>query len=113
MSAVNRRRGEVGIELDGKPFRLRLTLNALAELEDAFGAEDLGALAARFGTGKLSARDIARVVGAGLRGGGADISDEALGAMATPGGAAGFAAAVSALLAATFGGGDEGPPPDP
>ena len=45
-----------------------LTLGALAELESAFGDEDMIALAERFGRGRLSARDAARIIGAGLRG---------------------------------------------
>jgi hypothetical protein len=100
---ANARRGEIVAELDGAPRRLCLTLGALAELETAFAAEDLSALVARFSTGRLSARDMARVIGAGLRGGGQAVSDEDVLAMATPGGAAGFAAIVADLLAATFG----------
>lgn len=113
MSGVNRRRGEVGIELDGKPYKLCLTLNALAELEAAYAAADLNALVERFGSGRLSARDIARILGAGLRGGGTDVSDAEAGAMQTPGGAAGFAAAVADLLGATFGGEAREPGRDP
>jgi hypothetical protein len=90
-------------ELDGTRMRLCLTLGALAELESAFAAEDLSALVARFSTGKLSARDMARVIGAGLRGAGAAAADEDVLVMTTPGGAAGFAAIVADLLAATFG----------
>ncbi len=103
MSGVNRRRGEVAAELDGKVFRLCLTLGALAELEDAFAAENLNALVERFGTGKLSARDMMRILGAGLRGAGETISDEEVGAMQAAGGAAGWARVVADLLGATFG----------
>ena len=63
--AANARRGEVAAVLDGREMRLRLTLGALAELESAFAAEDLAALVARFSTGKLSAIDMMRIVGAG------------------------------------------------
>ncbi|MBN9069768.1 MAG: gene transfer agent family protein, partial [Rhizobiales bacterium] len=52
----NRRRGEVAATLDGRERRLCLTLGALAELEAAFEAEDLGALVERFSSGRLSAR---------------------------------------------------------
>ncbi|MFD1333765.1 gene transfer agent family protein, partial [Methylopila musalis] len=69
---VNRRRGEVEAVFDGRPHRLVLTLGALAELEDAFGVADLVALAERFERGRLSARDAARILAAGLRGGGAE-----------------------------------------
>lgn len=103
MTHANARRGEIVAELDGTRRRLCLTLGALAELENAFAAEDLSALVARFSTAKLSSRDMARVIGAGLRGAGGAASDEEVLAMTTPGGAAGFAAIVAELLAATFG----------
>jgi hypothetical protein len=101
--SVNRRRGEISAELDGRPRRLCLTLGALAELEAAYAADDLAALVQRFSTGRLSALDMMRVIGAGLRGGGEDIADEEVGAMQCDHGAAGFAAIVSELLGATFG----------
>ncbi len=65
---ANLHRGEIDAALDGKTFRMCLTLNALAELEAAFGEEDMLALATRFEAGRLSARDCVRVIGAGLRG---------------------------------------------
>ena len=108
MTHANARRGEIVAELDGTRMRLCLTLGALAELESAFAAEDLSALVARFATAKLSARDMARVVGAGLRGAGAAISDEEVMALETPGGAAGYARIVAGLLTATFGAADAG-----
>ncbi|MFY9734679.1 MAG: GTA-gp10 family protein, partial [Rhodoplanes sp.] len=37
----NRHRGEIEAEIGGTPRRLVLTLGALAELEAAFGADDL------------------------------------------------------------------------
>ena len=107
--AANRRRGEVEAELDGVSYRLCLTLGALAELEGAYAAEDLNSLVQRFSTGRLSARDIARIVGAGLRGGGSTISDEAVMAMRTPDGAVGFAAIAVRLLETTFGAGAANP----
>jgi hypothetical protein len=61
----NRRRGEARITLSGRPHVLRLTLGALAELEDAFGVESLPALAARFGEGRLSSRDLVAILGGG------------------------------------------------
>lgn len=44
MNSVNRRRGEVAARIDGRDYTLCLTLGALAELEDAFAADDLGNL---------------------------------------------------------------------
>ena len=101
--AVNHRRGEISANLDGKDYRLCLTLGSLAELEDAFGASDLNALAERFGTGRLSAKDMMEIIAAGLRGGGSEIEAHDLGRMQCEGGVAGFAKIVSALLEATFG----------
>jgi Phage tail tube protein, GTA-gp10 len=100
---ANRRRGEIAAELDGKPFRLCLTLGALAELESAYGAADLGELLERFSRGRLSATDLVRIVGAGLRGAGHPVEDEAVRGMQAKDGAAGFARIVTDLLATTFG----------
>ncbi|MYZ50466.1 GTA-gp10 family protein, partial [Propylenella binzhouense] len=84
---ANRHRGEVDAVLDGRRHTLCLTLGALAELEASYAADDLIALAARFEGGRLSARDLIRVVGAGLRGGGAAVSDDEVAAMRAEGGA--------------------------
>ena len=101
--AANRRRGEIAAIIDGQERILCLTLGALAELESAFAVDDLGALAQRFASGRLSARDLIRVVGAGLRGGGAAVGDDEVAAMKAEGGVAGFAAIAAELLAVTFG----------
>jgi hypothetical protein len=98
---------------DGRPLRLVLTLGALAELEAAFGVDDLVALAERFERGRLSASDAIRVLGAGLRGGGAEISDAEAARLAHEDGAPGFVHVVADLLGATFGGGGEGGGADP
>jgi hypothetical protein len=111
---ANRHRGEISARLDGRERTLCLTLGALAELEASFSADDLVALAKRFEGGALSARDIIRILGCGLRGAGETASDEEVAAMRTEGGAAGFATIAVELLRATFGGGegaDENPPP--
>jgi hypothetical protein len=100
---ANRHRGEIEAELGGRKFRLVLTLGALAELESAFGADDMAALAERFGRGRMSARDAIRILGAGLRAAGNDISDDEIGMLTANGGAAGYVRAVSELLSATFG----------
>lgn len=103
---ANRHRGEIDAEFDGVPMTLVLTLGALAELEAAFGDQDMLALAERFERGRLSARDCVRVIAAGLRGAGAKVSDADVASMRAEGGASGFVAIVARLLAATFGGGD-------
>jgi hypothetical protein len=101
---INKHRGEVEAQFDGKPYRLCLTLGALAELEAAFGEEDMLALATRFEKGRISARDCQRILGAGLRGGGHDMSNDVVARMQTDNGAAGFVEIVARLLNATFGG---------
>ncbi|MEP9348707.1 gene transfer agent family protein [Xanthobacter sp. KR7-225] len=109
----NPRRGEIAAVLDGRPRTLVLTLGALAELEAAFGAADLMALAARFSNGRLGARDAARIIAAGLAGAGERVSLEEVETMRAEGGAAGYARIVCDLLAATFGGAEERPSPPP
>ncbi len=101
---ANTHRGEIDAELDGKTFRLCLTLGALAELESAFGETDMLALAGRFETGRIAAREVRTIIGAGLRGAGYDITDTDVGQMQTERGAAGFVDIVARLLSATFGG---------
>lgn len=100
---ANTYRGEIDAEIGGARRRLVLTLGALAELEDAFGAEDLVALTERFATGRLKARDLARIIGAGLRGAGEAVSDQEVAAMAVDGGAQGYVRIAAELIAATFG----------
>jgi len=102
----NLHRGEIEGIFDGRPMTLCLTLGALAELEATFGDEDMLALANRFASGRLSARDAIRVLGAGLRGAGHDISDSDVARLQAEGGAAGFVDVVARLLTATFGVGE-------
>ena len=100
----NRHRGEIAATFDGETRLLCLTLGALAELESAFGVANLMELAGRFEAGRLSAGDIIRIVGAGLRGAGNRLSDEDVAQMSTEGGAAGFARIATELLWVSFGG---------
>ena len=100
---ANRHRGEIEAEIGGARRRLVLTLGALAELEDAFDADDLVALTERFGAGRMKARDLTRIIGAGLRGAGESVGDDDVAAMAIDGGAQGYVRVAAALIAATFG----------
>jgi hypothetical protein len=100
---ANLHRGEIDADIGGVRRRLVLTLGALAELEAAFGADDLVALADRFGSGRLAARDLVHIIGAGLRGAGEAVSDDEVARMAVDDGATGYVRIASALLAATFG----------
>jgi hypothetical protein len=103
ITMVNRHRGEIEAILGGERRRLCLTLGALAELEHAFGAEDMLALAQRFEAGRLSARDAIRIIAAGLRGAGGDAGEAEVARMQAEGGAAGYVDIVVRLLGATFG----------
>lgn len=99
---VNAVRGEIEAELSGKRYTLCLTLGALAELQHAYGGEDLIAVAERFETGRIGAEDAIRVIGAGLRGAGHAVSDAEVRLMQAEGGAAGYLAIIVRLLKATF-----------
>mgnify|MGYP001416585042 CR=1 FL=1 len=99
---ANRGRGEIEAVIDGRPYTLCLTLGALAELEGELGAGDLGELAAMLGRGALTARMLAAVIRAGLRGGGHETDARDLERMRMDGAAAGFVRLAGELIAATF-----------
>jgi hypothetical protein len=100
---ANIHRGEIEAEIGGRRRKLVLTLGALAELEAAFGVDDLAALSERFGSGRLKASDLTRIIGAGLRGAGESVGDEEVAAMAIEGAAHGYVRIAAGLIAATFG----------
>jgi hypothetical protein len=89
--------------LDGEERTLCLTLGALAELEARLQAGDLVGLGERFASGRVSARDLTAIIGAGLRGGGNAVTDDDLARMAIEGGLKGAADIAARLLGATFG----------
>lgn len=100
---ANPHRGEISALFDGEERVLCLTLGALAELEARLGAGDLVGLSERFAGGRVSARDLTAIIGAGLRGAGNPISDDDLARMAIEGGLRGAAEVAARLLRATFG----------
>jgi hypothetical protein len=100
---VNPHRGEIAASIEGEERVLCLTLGALAELEARLGAGDLNGLAERFAAGRVSARDLTAIIGAGLRGGGNAVSDDDLARMSIEGGLKGAAEIAARLLRATFG----------
>lgn len=99
---VNRHRGEIAARFDGVDYTLCLTLGALAELEHAYGGEDVLALAERFEQGRIKASDAIKVIGAGLRGAGHSVADDEVARFRMEDGAAGFMRIVVELLKATF-----------
>ncbi|UXN73451.1 gene transfer agent family protein [Devosia sp. A8/3-2] len=96
-------RGEIEAVIGGERLTLCLTLGALAELEAHLQAGDLVGLAERFADGRVSARDLTAIPGAGLRGGGNGISDDDLARLSIEGGVKGAAEIAARLLKATFG----------
>lgn len=99
---VNKLRGEIAAELDGKTWTLCLTLGALAHLENDLAVENLSELSARFSSGKLSASDILKIINAGLMGGGYTLSEEEVAGMRVEGGLATYVQIAARLLQATF-----------
>lgn len=100
---ANAHRGEISAELGGRTYVLCLTLGALAELESAFAASNIAGLAARFDGGNLSARDLIRIIGCGLRGAGNVMSDNEAAALTVSGGLQGYVRIAADLISATFG----------
>ena len=101
---ANRHRGEIEAELGGQNYTLVLTLGALAEIEHAYGGDDMVAIAERFEGGRIKATDAIKVIGAGLRGAGFTFSNDEVSKLSVAGGAAGYLRIVAELLTATFAG---------
>lgn len=99
---ANPHSGEVALVIDGQRRVLKLTLGALAELEDALGATSLMALIERFESGKFSARDVMALILAGLHGAGEPMPAEALLRAEIEGGAGAAARAAGLVLARAF-----------
>ena len=100
---ANPHRGEIDAMIGGERHVLCLTLGALAELESRLKAGDLIGLSERFEKGRVSAADLIALIGAGLRGGGNDISDDDLARLTIEGGLTGAARIAAELLRVTFG----------
>lgn len=64
----NSKRGEVAFEIDGKTYKLCLTLGALAALETAFATENIEQLGAKLKA--ISAKDLLVVLAILLEAGG-------------------------------------------
>lgn len=104
---MNPYRGEVELVLDGTRHVMRLTLGALAELEEALGTDSLLALVERFESGAFSTSDLIALLLAGLRGGGLPIDRTALMAGTIEGGPVAAAKAGALLLKRAFSVADE------
>ena len=100
---ANAHRGDIDLLIGSQHYTLRLTLQALAEMEAAFGVDDLVALGSRLSAGNLSAKDLIRILGPAVRGGGADKSDRDVAALLPAAELPAIIDTVARLLAATFG----------
>jgi len=94
--------GEVSLVIGGERRVLKLTLGALAELEEGLGEDTLVALVERFEGGRFSSRDLLALIAAGLRGGGPELGPEDLAQAEIEGGPLAAARAAAELLARAF-----------
>lgn len=99
---ANNQRGEIEANIGGEMRVLCLTLGALAELEGRLQADDLIALGEKFASGRVSAKHLIAILGAGLRGGGNNFSDDQVAKMTIANGLSGAAKIAADLLNATF-----------
>ena len=99
---ANPQAGEVAIRLDGARRVMKLTLGALAELEDGLGEAGIVALVERFETGRVTSGDVLGVIVAGLRGGGWDGDRRTLLTAEIEGGIPAAARAAAQLLVRAF-----------
>lgn len=99
---VNPWTGEVALVIDGQRRVMKLTLGALAELEEALDSGSMIELVERFEGGRFSSRDVLALVVAGLRGGGADVAAPDLAHAEIEGGPMAAAQAAAELLARAF-----------
>ena len=106
----NLQRAEASVELAGARYVLRLTLQALAEIEAAFAVKGLDALGARLSDGGLGAQDLLALLGALIRGGGERIADADLASRIEARDLPVLIEAIGAVFAASFG---ESEAPDP
>lgn len=99
---ANRQRGEIEADIDGERRILCMTLGALAELETAFGVDNIADLAGRFAGGKIGTKDVMAIIAAGLRGGGNALDDGELAECRVDGGIGGAIALATRLLESAF-----------
>jgi hypothetical protein len=109
---ANRERGEATVELGGRQFTARMSLDALARIEDAFGVEDFGEAFAKVfgGSGVVSARDLMRFLSCVLVASGAAEAD-VKSAMAATTPEEGLAAAIAIMEVGGFKRDDSQPAP--
>ncbi len=91
------------MEIGGRRYALRLSLQALAEIETALAVKGLAALGERLGAGGIGAADLVHLLGALIRGGGAPIADHELARMIDAQALPEIVAAIGDVFALSFG----------
>jgi hypothetical protein len=99
---VNPFAGEVAVVMNGSALTAKLTLGALAELEEGLQTGSLMELIERIEARRFSARDVLAILVAGLRGGGWQGTAEDLAQAEFAGGPMGAAKVAAQLLARAF-----------
>jgi hypothetical protein len=99
---VNPYRGEVELTVNGVALPLRLSLGALAELENNLGADGLAPLIDRFESGAFKSDDLIQLLFQGLKTAGWEGSLSDLAGATIEGGPIGAARCAGNLLRATF-----------
>ena len=95
-------RGEVALKIDGQQRTLKLTLGALAELEQSLQTGSLVELVERFEGSRFSGTDLLLLLSAGLKGAGNTLSYDDLANADIEGGPLGAARTAAELLARAF-----------
>jgi hypothetical protein len=99
---VNPFRGEVALQVNGETLPMRLSLGALANLEDRLSAEGLLPLIERFESSAFKANDIIVLLHSGLMGAGWTGTETELRSATIEGGPMEAARAAGTLLRVTF-----------
>ena len=99
---TNPYQGEVTLQMNGKIYTMRLTLGALAELEDRFATQGLLALIERFEKGLFTSEELSLLVYVGLKGAGWNGAFEDVKTAQFEGGISGLVQTVSQLLSLAF-----------
>lgn len=98
----NPARGEVTITINGTKHTLRLTLGALAGLEQRLETGSLMGLAEHFESGRVGSAELMALISAGLQGAGHDMTEADLAKAEISGGPIGAMHAGMELLSRTF-----------
>lgn len=99
---VNPYAGEVSLTVNGQPMVCKLTLGALAELEQTLQVGSLVDLIKRFEAGEFTSSDVLALCVAGLRGGGWRGTVDDLFCAEIENGPVGAARAAAEMLARAF-----------